>query len=289
MLAGMKKYLLIISVSLCAVAFSYGIFHLLKADEVSTLDDLYELAHTHPGLALDKVSEIIEANPELMNRCHEITHQIGHVAYSSIKERAFDFVRPMCGAGYLHGLLEEAVTFEGTVSLKDTVHQVCKENQIESCLHGLGHAILNVTQNTYTAIDLCRSVTNEHTDCYDGVFMEQFDAESSPSRLTYEEALDVCHTVDPMFQPSCFFYLPRVSKDLPPEEVVAQCQSLISPVNSICAQGSGVMFMKYEKAFNKEKAISLCSKYETSTLNQHCNSGVENYSEFGSLENSRWQ
>lgn len=288
-LARMKKCLLMVAVSFFAVAFSYGAFYLFNADEVSALDDLYELARTNPSLALDKVPQIMEANPEFMNRCHEITHKIGHFAYASLKERAFDFVRPMCGAGYLHGLLEEAVIFEGAVSLKDKVHQVCKEDQIESCLHGLGHAILKTAQSTHAAIDLCRLVTSEHTDCYDGVFMEHFDSESSSKQISYTDGLSVCLNMSSDVQPSCFFYLPRILKSLTATEVALECTKLTVPANFICAQGSGVMFMKYEPSFDKNSALSMCDAYVDPEIKQTCALGVENYSQFGSIDNSRWQ
>ncbi len=287
MLAGMKKCLL--GALVFAVAFSYGAVYLLEAEEVRTLEDLYELARTHPDVALDKIPYIINANPELMNRCHEITHNIGHIAYSAFQERAFDFVRPMCGAGYLHGALEEAVTLDSVTSLVGEVHKVCKENQIEACLHGLGHAIFNVTQNTSSAIDLCKGITSEHTDCYDGVFMEQFDSESSPIKISYSDGMSVCLNMDHDIQASCFFYLPRTLKDQAASEVAIQCNELETPSNFICAQGSGVMFMKYERTFDTNNARSMCDAYVDAKLKQPCLVGVESYSQFGSLENSRWQ
>jgi hypothetical protein len=285
----MKKYFLGLGMFGCAVAFCYGAVYLLWADEVTTLEELYELARTRPDMALETLPTLIEADPELMVRCHEITHQIGHVAYAAQKDLAFEITSPVCGAGYLHGALEEAVTFDGLDSLSERVHEMCKEDQLESCLHGLGHAIVQITPDIPAAVLLCKEISTLDTDCYDGVFMEKFDSESAPVTISYTDGVTTCLEMNTEVKPSCYFYVPRIIKDFTPREVATACSALPTSANVICAEGSGVMFMKYEPGFNKDIALTSCEVYTDSNMRLACIGGVTKYSQFGSIENTRWE
>jgi hypothetical protein len=253
------------------------------------INNIYTLSETNPTEAISALKKFIKTEPSYMNQCHEIAHEIGHRAYTHFNEQAFAFKDPFCGAGYLHGLLEEATIFDGTMSLKDMVHTVCSGEIEESCLHGLGHAIYKSVHDIPKSITYCNKVMTKNKDCYDGVYMELFDTETATGTLSANDATNICITSSEQAKASCFFYLPRILKHAPPKDATSFCSSLPTPDDQkICAQGSGVMFMKYAEVFEIEAVTKECELYTSAPLKQTCITGVHNYYTYGNVTNTEW-
>jgi hypothetical protein len=246
-------------------------------------------AQKDPAAAIAALKNFIETNPSYMNQCHEIAHEIGHIAYENFDENAFTFKDPFCGGGYLHGLLEAATIFDESMSLKDIVHTVCSGEIEESCLHGLGHAIYQSVESVPTAISYCDMIRSKNKDCYDGVFMELFDIDAPLEKIATKEALQICDESPLETKPSCIFYLPRILKHSDPAEAVALCNSMEESADRLtCAQGTGVMLMKYAPTFELDVTANTCSLYKETDLKEVCVTGVKDYFSYGNVTNTEW-
>ena len=253
------------------------------------IETVYTTAKTGPIHSIALLKQFIKSEPTYMNECHEIAHEVGHIAYEHFGEQAFSFKDPLCGAGYLHGLLEEATIFDETMSLTDIVHTVCPGDIEESCLHGLGHTIYKSTQNISEAINHCDKVRTHNKDCYDGVYMEVFDLESDDGQMSIATGAEICTASNEQTKSSCVFYLPRLLKTNEPGVAVTFCSTFVEEVDRLtCAQGSGVMFMKYATLFKIEAVIKNCALYSDEYLKQACTTGANNYYIYGNVTNTEW-
>jgi hypothetical protein len=260
----------------------------LSTQEIQ-IETIHKAAETDPIQAIALLKQFIENEPTYMNKCHETAHEIGHISYEHFGEQAFVFKDPFCGGGYLHGLLEEAAIFDETMDLTEIVHTVCSGDIEESCLHGLGHAIYKSVQDVPQAIQYCDKVRTDNKDCYDGVYMGLFDLEGTAEKMSIVEGLDICNTPDTRTRSSCLFYLPRLLKGTESESVISFCSALTAKVDQLtCAQGSGVMFMKYATVFEIEAVTQKCNLYIDKSLKQACIKGANDYYVYGNVTNTEW-
>lgn len=275
------------SLSAKTTALSKETVTTLSTQEIQ-IDAIQRTAEADPIQAIALLKQFIEKEPTFMNQCHEMAHEIGHTSYKNFSEQAFSFKDPFCGGGYLHGLLEEATIFDESMSLTEIVHTVCAGDIEESCLHGLGHAIYKSTQNIPDSIKYCDKVRTNNKDCYDGVYMELFDREES-AEVSVADATEICNTASMETKSSCFFYLPRVLKNAEPETATTFCASFSdTSTRATCAQGSGVMFMKYATLFEIEAVTKTCSLYTDKSLRQACITGANDYYIYGNVTNTEW-
>ena len=245
-----------------------------------------------PSGALSELREHVQSNSNYMVQCHAEVHVIGNRAYSELKDEAYQFVDPMCGGGYLHGVIEQAFLYNGLNYMSDVVHKQCSGVIEESCLHGIGHGVHQVVGDVKDSVEICSQVASTNTDCYDGVFMDVFDMEGSASKqqLTPEDGILLCEETTIVSGNSCYFYLPRILSSSSPSSITDLCSSAeIKDGWAACAQGSGVFFMKYTSGFNKEIALSYCNLYDDKNLNTLCSNGVNDYEQYGDVENIHWR
>ena len=260
----------------------------LSTQEIQ-IETIYKTAEADPIKAIALLRQFIESESTFMKQCHEIAHEIGHISYEHFGEQAFLFKDPLCGGGYLHGLLEAATIFDESMSLKEIVHTVCSGDIEEACLHGLGHAIYKSVQNVPDAITYCDKVRTKNKDCYDGVYMELFDQEDTSERMSIAAGAEICNAASEQTKSSCMFYLPRLIRAAKPEEATVFCSTLAKAEDRlICAQGSGVMFMKYATLFEIEAVTRICALYTYDLLKQACTTGANSYYIYGNVTNTEW-
>src|SRR5437773_3183476 len=125
------------------------------------------------------------ADPEMQRLCHAITHAIGQAAvrkYSGVAE-AFRYGDNACGSGYYHGVLQGVALTLGRTRLLSDLDAVCvavvgkegKSLDYFNCVHGVGHAIMVVTDDElFEGLRVCDGVTGsmEQNACANGVCME---------------------------------------------------------------------------------------------------------------------
>ena len=256
---------------------------------ISSAVDFAQASFSVPE-ALANIKLDMENDPELMTQCHDQVHVVGHMAYEYLQEDAYQYADPMCGGGYLHGVLEKAFAINGLSYLETVVHTNCDGEVTESCLHGVGHGIQQLTNDVSQSIQICEQIGTEDLDCYEGVFMEQFEGTPLAVGATVTESiLNLCAKSPLGAQKSCYFYLPRILGQAPAMSIVELCEEKLTSEDSlVCAEGSGVFFMKQTSGFRAQVAKDYCDSYQAEALVNSCLRGVVAYESYGGLENNRW-
>jgi len=271
-----------------------GVFILIASMyfRLSILNEELVLHHEYdPKKELDHLREKIEKEPEYMVECHAEAHEIGHNAYKALGDKSYDYASPMCGGGYLHGVLEQAFSQNGIQYLSTVVHSGCSDESMESCLHGIGHGLHTLLGDIPKSLSACSEINTSNTDCFDGVFMDVFDSEgvAAKENISLSSAQNICKSAAKKEQSSCYFYLPRVVFPVDHTAIVALCSSFeVGEGWAACAEGSGVYFMKRVSGFNKKIAIEYCSEYVDKNMKKLCIDGVNKYEQYGGAENTRW-
>jgi hypothetical protein len=245
---------------------------------------------TNPGALFSTYAAYLQEHPTRTVVCHGILHRVGHTALETLGwERAMAIANPLCGGGYIHGVIE--AKFGVLVDLRPQLLQVeiaiaCGDPRNEVCYHGIGHGLMVVYHNDIRAALLACDMVElpGRLDCYDGVFMHVFDAEETgimkdiPER---EQGVDYCMTIVDEQRPSCLFYAPRIVARTPHmvASAVAMCQGMDDEESRrICAIGAGHMFEKYflpDHAF----ARSQCAFFRKDVRDE-CNEGADMYRDF---------
>lgn len=249
---------------------------------------LLTVLHSEPSKLFETYNAYLTAHPERIKDCHGILHRIGHEAFEhSDWDAAMSIARPMCGGGYIHGVIEAKFGLLAELSpssIRAEIAVACGDASNEVCYHGIGHGLMVLYHNDISqSLRTCEAAALPgRIDCYDGVFMHVFDAEETGiDKDIPERALGVrlCEKFDPDKQPSCQFYAPRIFARIPTmvHDAVALCQRIDHAENAkVCAVGSGHMFMKYMLP-DAHAANEACATFSQLSLRAECNMGVRMY------------
>jgi hypothetical protein len=107
--------------------------------------------------------------------------------------------------------------------------------------------------------------------------MHVFDAEETGIRKDIPERIQgaaFCASLEKAFQPSCYFYVPRIfaQSESMVEEAVKMCEQMNeNDMKHICAIGAGHMFTKYQLP-DYEKAKKSCNLFSPD-LQKFCHDG----------------
>lgn len=148
------------------------------------------------------------------NKCHILGHKLGEevIKRPYNLEEVFTHAKSLCAYGYTHGILaaiSKNKIEHGTIK-KGT--DTCQRYSGQSCLHGLGHALIYTTDyDLLKALHLCDAYTTDQvpSSCYDGVFMSY-----SLSSLSLNQALSfrkiqnplmTCNTIEERYRLRCYW------------------------------------------------------------------------------------
>ena len=200
------------------------------------------------------------ADAQMQRLCHAITHAIGQAAlrkYSGVAE-AFRHGGNACGSGYYHGVLQGVALTLGRTKLMSDLDAVCagipgkerKSLDYFNCVHGLGHAIMAVTDDDlFEALRACDGLTGsmEQNACVNGVFMENLIVDGAhgghySKYLRPSEPLYPCSAVGEKYKRECFemqtsYALGVVQGDF--AKVFALCAAVGVPYRVACYQSLG--------------------------------------------------
>lgn len=248
---------------------------------------LLAMLDSHPKEIFSSYQTYLRAHPTRTKYCHGILHRIGHVAVETMGwDKAMAIANPLCGGGFIHGMIETRFGLLSVLSPKSVQTEVlatCGSPKNEICYHGIGHGLMVLFNNDdLAALQACQEVSLPgRMDCFDGIFMHIFDAEEtgvpkdSPRRA--EGAL-FCKSLTHEQRVSCYFYLPRIFANTPMmvENAVHVCSS-VTPLlhQNICIQGSGHMFLKYMLP-DTETAMEACQSFPTAQQ-KICEAGADDY------------
>jgi hypothetical protein len=226
-----------------------------------------ELVATDPAHALDDLESATRSHPAVARYCHPIAHELGHAAlekYHGDFAAAARYRNDVCGSGYLHGIVEEKLS-ESPHPATD-VTTLCAPQQTASCIHGIGHGAMFVSQlDVAGAEKLCSRFTASYavTACSEGIFMQLFEPDESdpramaklPAAKLAAQPLYPCPDQPAAFRGACYYYAPayflqRHDYAHHPESYAAGlrwCRS--APVSDggrdACTMGLGSRIMKY--------------------------------------------
>ena len=170
-----------------------------------------------------------ESKPGIFNNCHEVSHYIGRLEYQKSKNmrNLFSRCEHICLDGCYHGAVEGYFIEKNITLSTENYDKVSKEvakicGKLEdydvpelytSCLHGLGHAVMFITDNELLdALDLCDALTGteERALCYTGAFMANSDSRKSsdhPSKyLKDNDPMYPCTILPFRHQKKCYEY-----------------------------------------------------------------------------------
>ncbi|MCE9585453.1 hypothetical protein K8Q94_02425 [Candidatus Nomurabacteria bacterium] len=213
-----------------------------------------------PSQVLAILREEIISDESLANSCHGVAHEIGHHAYLKYGfSGAMSYEDDVCGAGYIHGVIEEKFGFLKEDQLLNELNSVCLPANLNRCFHGVGHGLMfALNGDVKKSLSFCDSYKekSQRSNCYDGVFMHIFDDENTGINKVithFEDAFDFCSTFKTPYNNNCYFYAPRYKMSTESLDNIKKCESITSSSLRVsCIVGSGVGFMKHHITQEKE-------------------------------------
>jgi hypothetical protein len=121
-------------------------------------------------LMLDTVVNASKKNEMIRSACHDILHQIGVSAWNVGREQSLIEGYALCGMGYYHGLMSQALI--GIDEREENITRLVgfclemsekEDGEVDSgmnfqCSHGIGHAIGGVIEDIDEGSKLCQAV-----------------------------------------------------------------------------------------------------------------------------------
>lgn len=219
--------------------------------------------------AFQKLRDLIAKRPEVLNACHSLGHNIGHSAYrlSSDINTLWRFNDPLCGYGYIHGVLEYYVgRSKDPVKMASHACDYWQGNKdaYSNCVHGSGHAFvlyLNY-KDLNKALSWCQTYSRQDKfNCATGVFEESFEphaggiAESKFShvvkrlypKIEPNEIFKQCNSIKDGYKYTCYMYIPYLFSYYYPAkyaELLNWCERVEIKFQASCFYGAGQLITK---------------------------------------------
>jgi hypothetical protein len=265
----------------------------LYSEATRRLVRLMEIENPHQVLAL--LREDMQTNSELAITCHGVAHKIGNRAFEQYGfAGALAFQDDVCGSGYVHGVIEARFGLLKGNEIVKAVDTICAPRNTPSCFHGVGHGLMfALNADTKIALAYCDrySVMYEHSNCYDGVFMQFFnvfnqdndgDAQQN-SGAPVKDSFTFCNTITASAISNCYFYAPGFYMTLLHPDfihIADRCNTAPTvELKTSCAVGAGVGFMKYH-ILQPQETESLCDTFTHSDTHTACINGMLMYYDF---------
>ncbi len=277
-----KDYIL--SISRCDKKAGYNKCLSAQAKNLSAKYSLNEIS-----VAFDKLAE-----EKLIGSCHDLMHHVASVEYQATPSlpEIFSQCTNSCFNACYHGavlgyLQEENIEQDSPSKIFEKVSHVCdtltgeKEIFKTDCVHGVGHALMLVSDNN---LPQSLTICDEFSDaglCYDGVFMENFPNTTTsdhPSEyLKDDDPAYPCNTLDRRYQDSCYIFATTYLKSKITggnEEYVTFCSSLPSQMVIYCYSSIGLSALG--RTTDIEKLDDACELIPTRQGKSVCIKGVVN-------------
>lgn len=268
------------------IAYRYNILSIKKYTLYQ--NELLDLVKKDPIEAFQRYREILRLDPLSYNTCHGISHKMGHQAFITFGfDTAVQYQDALCGAGYIHGVIEAKFGLLRSVDLPEELQKVCVVGD-GSCYHGIGHGLMVVTKlDIQKSLAYCDQLPElGRRNCYDGVWMHVFDLEEtgmprSGNALTQSDSkteshfLALCHDADEKYKTSCYFYLPRIfahTTEINFSSYSSLCALVPDTYRPLCTSGTGHSLMKYHIA-TPNAPLELCTSFVVDKLVTACKEG----------------
>lgn len=218
-----------------------------------------------PSEALLRLADVAATDPAIAAFCHDLAHEVGHAAHEALGlTGALAVQDDICGSGYIHGVIEEELV-DHVQDMEQRFSTLCPAED-RRCFHGLGHGLMYVTQNDLpVSLEYCRTFPRafQRIQCMEGVFMENFEADtvSHPSAYLYpKDPYRTCRDQSEPARGVCTFYFPRYFLRTHPDAydpLVAFCQQLPPASADACVKGVGSAALK-QHVLQPGRALDIC-------------------------------
>lgn len=272
---------LLIFLILLAVALSVA-FYLYRNSPVEPLSpEAYKelearlvalVEEEDPRVALNTLQAEIDRSESVLRSCHGLVHEIGHEAYEKYGDiaKAFSYRDEICGAGYIHGVIESYMDEKGfEESELSTICSSYEGEDRDNCFHGVGHGLMFYTRNDVpTSVSSCHALTDTKARirCAEGVFMENFESDDVFHLSEYadtENLFGICREQKEIYQKgACYFYAPifylnEHERKYP--DMFALCREAETPYITTCISGTASRVTK-ENIQRPSLVFSYCMK-----------------------------
>lgn len=217
-------------------------------------------------------------DPKIYEICHPLVHFIGRASYKleHNTDKLFAADRSVCDSGFYHGVIEQNLEEKGTIVFQDNqvksfegVKDLCGKIEdysiplrYSSCVHGLGHGLMYVTDNDLiTSLKGCDTIRGSGT-CYGGVFMENGGSATNPYHhskyLRADDLLYPCNSVEEKYQVACYRYQSLYYTRLTNRnwlKTLDLCLKVPEKYQGICIQFVGSNLINYSEDINLMKSV----------------------------------
>jgi len=193
--------------------------------------------------ALKFLKNYLTQNPNSITDCHIIAHKLGRLAwdkYHNIRKLYFSEGN-ICGFGYLHGAITEALNSKSINQLIPVTKTFCDVLEgvntaaLDECWHGIGHGVVASLGTLDSGLQICETLPKGGAhNCILGALMEVTAGFSNDYSVALRETIKILNT----------------------------CSSYSSPTSSSCIYASGPINIRIDsKNGNLEKSWKRCKKY----------------------------
>lgn len=217
-----------------------------------------------------KVSDVLTAfdsntnKPEFFSYCHTTLHFFGREIYhkNGDIQQSLNQCTSTCFQGCQHGVLEgyladRNISYDDNLALRNEIVIICGKQETytkralyNECLHGLGHALMFVTDSDLPrSLKLCDALQNneESSWCWSGAFMENSTSSTDrdhPSKyLKADDPLYPCNIMDRKYLNTCYklqgFYFFTYLSSGDVQKTIALCEKVPLDYQDSCFDSIG--------------------------------------------------
>ncbi len=234
-----------------------------------------------PHVALLRLDKLMKISKKIAGSCHGLTHAIGHMGYKKFGDlgTTISYQDDVCGAGYTHGVIEGY--FESEADIESKYLNICAGND-GTCVHAIGHGLMYYKEGEIPqALPFCDkfSTLSQQIYCSEGVFMENFEANSlthEPKYLDPNNPFYPCMNYYGAYREVCLYYSGRYIVRLMKDNYAAAVNKCLeSPSQVACLRGVGAVTMRQN--ISTPKVVEDACATAPWDLLDNCISGAVSY------------
>ncbi|PJA45619.1 hypothetical protein CO174_02115 [Candidatus Uhrbacteria bacterium CG_4_9_14_3_um_filter_50_9] len=227
-------------------------FHLYEEQLVQLVEE------QDPTAALTELDRLMQAEPFVLDNCHELLHEIGYASFLKYETfaAAISYQDDICNSGYFHGVIEQY--FGSIDDILPAMEEVCKGETLGTlqsweCHHGVGHGFMYYSGNNVDqSIIYCEQYPSlfQASACVNGVYMEVFNLDDSTREDRLPETRDpftYCEEAPSIGRDDCFVYAPTYYLATHRDDftgLMHWCDGALGDDRESCFLGAGSELMK---------------------------------------------
>ena len=209
---------------------------------------------------------------------HDLAHLVGRLAYEQLGDKGFGICDANFGFGCYHGLMATLIKQQGSAGIESArraCNSLAPRGQALSCLHGIGHGIMDWKGELNAAVSTCQGFPPEdRLSCFDGVFMEYYTAivrgAGQKAGTAGNNSGYFCSSFPKEAQTQCVRNQVIYIFSTKPEgyrDIAASCMTLVSDMQPFCTHTFGLMATRQG---GTDKIIEMCSAFPKASMQKDC-------------------